>query len=86
MKIEAIGKSSGLHGGREVWVHVFSNEVMDWPSVEAKLDAGQLAMLENLGDKRTLSYYPHSPDADEREEHGYPFEDFWVWSATSGKR
>lgn len=81
MNIEAVSKGSGLNGGREVWVHVYSDEVHDWPSIEAKLDDGQRAMLENLG-KRSLSYFPHSPTGEEREEHGYRFEDWFVWAAT----
>lgn len=80
VKIEAINKTTGLNGGREVWFHVFSNEVMDWPSVEAQLDDGQRAILENLG-KRTLAYFPHDPTSEEREEHGYLCDDWWVWSA-----
>lgn len=80
MRIEAVAQASGLNGGPEVWVHVYSDEVLDWPRVEAKLNAGQAAMLESLG-RRTLRYFPHTTTADEREEHGYTFEDFWVWSA-----
>lgn len=85
MKIEAVSKSSGLGGGREVWFRVYSNEVLDWPSVEAKLNDGQRAMLENLG-KRTLAYFPHSPTSEEREEHGYLVDDWWVWSAVQTAR
>lgn len=85
MRIEATSKTTGLSGGREVWVRVFSNEVLDWPSVKAKLDEGQMAMLENLGLRPTLAYFPHNPTDDEREDHGYEFSDWWVWAA-KGKR
>lgn len=80
MKIEAVSKASGLNGGREVWVRVLSNEVLDWPSVERRLDEEQLAMLADLG-KKAMSYFPHSPIPEERDEHGYLCDDFWVWAA-----
>lgn len=83
MRIEAASKSEtvSLSGKREVWVRVLSNEVYDWPSVQEKLDADQAAMLEGLGLGRKLSYFPHSPVTEEREDHGYNVDDFWVWSA-----
>ena len=80
MKIEAVTKSCGINGGPEVWVRVLSSEVLDWPSVERRLNEGQLAMLEALGE-RTISYYPHSPIPEEREAHGFMCDDWWVWSA-----
>ena len=81
MKIEAVSKASGLNGGREVWVRVLSNEVHDWPSVAKKMGGPQAAMLDALGIGRALSYFPHNPTGEEREEHGYSFEEFWVWRA-----
>ena len=83
MRIEAVSKSTGvsLSGKREVWVRVLSNEVYDWGRVQAKLSADQAAMLEGLGLGRKLSYFPHSPVPEEREDHGYNVDDFWVWSA-----
>lgn len=83
LKIEAMCKSAavGLSGRREVWVHVLSNEALDWPRVQDMLGAGQAAMLDNLGAGRKLAYFPHSPTSDEREDHGYAVEDWWVWSA-----
>jgi hypothetical protein len=83
VRIEAVAKSGGLSlsGKPEVWVQVFANEMHDWPSVEAKLSEAQRAELDALGDKRTMRYFPHSPSAEEREEHGYSFEDHWVWAA-----
>lgn len=82
MKIETSSKSKALSlsGKREVWVQVFSNEMHDWPSIQAKLSDAQRATLDALGPK-VLSYFPHSPTAEEREEHGYSFEDFFVWAA-----
>lgn len=82
MKIEAVQKASdhSLSGKPEVWVRVFSNEMHDWPRVEAKLTEAQSAILGDLG-ARTLTYLPHSPTADEREEHDYMFEDWYVWAA-----
>lgn len=83
MRIEAMSKSAavGLSGKREVWVHVLSNEVYDWPRVQDKLSADQAAMLDALGAGRKLSYYPHSPTRHEFEDHGYNVDDWWVWSA-----
>ena len=83
MRIEASSKSEAvsLSGRREVWVHVLSNEVHDWSRVQDKLSADQAAMLDALGGGRKLSYYPHSPIPEEREEHGYNCDDWWVWSA-----
>lgn len=83
VKIEAVSKSSdvSLSGKREVWVHVFSNEVHDWPGVEAKLSGPQRTMLSGLGARRAVSYFPHSPTGEERDEHGYLCDDWWVWRA-----
>lgn len=80
MKIEVAQQAEGLNGGAEVWVHVFANEVHDWPSIEAKLNATQRAILNSLG-PRSMSYFPHMPDTDEQGEHGYMFEDWFVWTA-----
>jgi hypothetical protein len=84
VRIEAVSKSSdlSLNGGQEVWVRVLSNEMQDWPSVEKKLSEAQGAMLTDLGPQKSLAYYPHVPTAEERGEHGYSFEDHWVWTAT----
>lgn len=81
MRIEAVSKSSdlSLSGKPEVWVHVFSNEMHDWPSIEKKLSATQRAILNDLG-RRTMAYFPHSPTPAEREEHDYMFEDWFVWA------
>lgn len=81
MKIEVVSKSAdlSLSGKAEVWVHVFANEVHDWPRILDKLNATQKAMLDDLG-RRTLAYYPHTPTTGEREEHGYIVDDYWVWS------
>lgn len=84
MKIEAVSKDQGLHGGREVWFHVFSQDVLDWPTIERNLSESQRAQLMDLGD-RQLDYYPHNPLPEEVEEHGYPFEEFWVWSKKRDK-
>ena len=80
VKIDAVSKDQGLHGGREVWFHVFSNEVLDWPTVEKNLSDEQRADLVALGLNRKLHYYPHNPLPEEIEDHGYSFEEFWVWS------
>lgn len=79
MKIEAAHKDQGLHGGPEVWFHVFSHEVQDWPRIEKNLTDDQRALLTGLGAGRQLHYYPHNPLPDEIEEHGFHFEEFWVW-------
>jgi hypothetical protein len=84
LKIDAISKDRGLHGGREVWFHVFSDEVLDWPRIEKNLSDEQRALLVGLGN-RQLHYYPHNPLPEEIEEHGWHFEEFWVWRAKSQK-
>lgn len=84
MKIEMTSKTAGLNGGPEVWVRVFSNEVLDWPRVEKLLSEEQASDLAALGPKK-LSYFPHTTTAEERAEHGYSFEEFWVW-AKAGKK
>lgn len=85
MQIETTNKYTGLNGGREVWVRVYSDEVVDWRAVQAKLTEGQAAMLENLG-KRTMSYFPHSPTPAEREDHGWLCEDWFVWASTARRK
>ena len=84
MKIETVSKAQGLNGGPEVWVCVFANEMLDWSRIEAMLSDDDKVALSALGPKK-LSYYPHIPTAEERAEHGYSFEDFWVWTATKKK-
>lgn len=85
VQIETTNKYVGLNGGREVWVRVYSDEVLDWPKVEARLSQGQRDMLDHLG-RRTVSYFPHHPTAEEQAEHGHIFEDWWVWAATSKRK
>lgn len=83
MQIEAVSKSSdtSLSGKREVWFRVFSSEVLDWPSIQAKLSQEQADMLATLGVSKQLAYFPHTVTAAEREDHGYDYDEFWVWSA-----
>lgn len=84
VKIETVSKTQGLNGGPEVWVHVFSNETLDWPRIEALLSDNQKVALAALGPK-TLSYFPHNPTAEEKAEHGFLFDEFWVWASTNRK-
>jgi hypothetical protein len=85
VKIEAVTKDqdTSLHGTREVWFHVFSHEVLDWPTIEKNLSESQRSLLMGLGMNKQLHYYPHNPLPEEVEEHGYSFEEFWVWRSTS---
>lgn len=87
MKIEVSSKGPGtsLSGKSEVWVHVFANEMHDWPSIEKKLSDEQRAMLDGLG-RRTLAYFPHNPLPEEREEHGYLCDDWFVWASVASAR
>ena len=84
VKIETVSKAQGLNGGPEVWVRVFANEMLDWSRVEAMLSDDDKVALSALGPKK-LSYYPHNTTAEERAEHGYSFDEWWVWSATNVK-
>lgn len=78
MRIEVFEQQDGLYGGREVWVRVLSNEAHDWRSVEEKLSDEQRVVLNDLG-TRTMRYYPFTPTAEDKADHGYVFEDMWVW-------
>lgn len=79
MRIEVSEQQSGLNGGQEVWVQVLSNEVKDWPTIETMLSDEQKAILKGLGNRKLARYIPHHPTAEEREEHGQSFEDWFVW-------
>lgn len=86
MKIEVFevcdGEASSISGEREVWVKVLSNEVHDWPEVKAALTDEQAEAM--CGAKvRPHTYYPHLVSADEKAEHGYAMEDWFVFKFES---
>lgn len=76
MRIEVTRNPDGLHGGPEVWVRVLSSEVQDWPRIEAKLNEEDAQAIAGLDLKR---YLPHVPTQEERAEHGYLSEDWWIF-------
>lgn len=78
MHIEVTERSAGLHGGPEVWVKVLSAEVLDWPRVAAKLGEDDTQALRG---KSLLRYIPHHVTEEERMEHGYLVEEWFVWGA-----
>lgn len=83
MQIQVIQQESGLNGGREVWIKVMSNSAPTLPDVKQALgdqwrDAGLLPT------QQPISYYPHFPTKEERDEHGCTREDWWVFARPVG--
>lgn len=76
VQIDVFEQAEGLHGGKEVWVKVLSNEVMDLLDVKSKLTKEQHGAIASM---RLAGYHPHLVTDDERDEHGYRFEDWWTW-------
>jgi hypothetical protein len=84
MQVEVFEQTAGLHGGKEVWVKALSNEVVDWPTVRAKLDDRHTDVIDRCvdhNDQRGMpkGYHPHLVTEEERMEHGYRYEDWWVF-------
>lgn len=77
MRIEVSEHEDGLNGGPEVWVRVLSTEVLDWPRVEAKLGEAE---AQSIKGKRLVSFLPHHVSEEERVEHSYSFEDWWIFA------
>lgn len=65
----------------EVWVKAMTNQMMDWPRIKAGLSKEQAAVVGEAS-SQPLKYYPHMVTADEREEHGYMFEDWFIFKRT----
>lgn len=80
MKIEVFEQNEGLTGDREVWVRALSNTVVDWTDIKRSMSAEQLAVLAGAHEK-AIRYYPHLVTPEEREEHDYSLEDWWVFPA-----
>ena len=78
MQIELFEQAEGLHGGKEVWVKVLSNEVMDLLDVKSKLTKEQHEAIAHPA--RLSGYHPHLVTDEERTDHGYRFEDWFIWS------
>lgn len=80
MRIETYGQGEALSpsGKREVWVRVMSDEALDWPSIERKLDAYQATELASLGPRHLERYHPTR-----HGDHEYLMEDWFVWAATA---
>lgn len=70
----------------EVWVRVRSHGVVDWPRVEAALDDTQRRTLNGINPRELKQYYPHHVSPDERAEHGYKYEEFWVFTSMRGPK
>jgi hypothetical protein len=78
MRIEVIDQPEGLRGEHEVWVKVLANSAVDWPQVQNSLSEDQREVL--AGGPKSPSYYcPHLVTPEEREEHGYLTEDWFVF-------
>ena len=78
--IESFGQAEGLHGTPEVWVRVLSNSVVDWPDVERALNDAQREILKP-SPRQPLNYYPHLVTPEEKAEHGFSLEDWWIFTA-----
>lgn len=78
MRIEVIDQPKGLRGEHEVWVKVLANSAVDWPQVAASLSEAQQEALRGAP-ARPSYYYPHLVTPEEREEHGYHTEDWFVF-------
>ncbi|HKN44253.1 MAG TPA: hypothetical protein VJW23_10035 [Propionibacteriaceae bacterium] len=78
--IEVSVQPEGLHDGPEVWVKVLSHSMIDWPSVLERLTDAQKEVLQP-GARRPIDYYPHLVTAEEKAEHGFSYEDWWVFTA-----
>jgi hypothetical protein len=81
MQIEVFVQSEGLHDGPEVWVKVLSNTVVDWPDVQAGLTAEQEELLKPSPARRPIDFHPHLVTAEEKADHGYSYEDWWIFTA-----
>ena len=84
MFIEVFDQSEGLHGGPEVWVKVLSNTVIDWPDVERALTPEQSEILKPGLQCGPVGYHPHLVTVEEKAEHGYMLEDWWIFNAPTG--
>jgi len=78
MRIEVFNQSEGLHGEPEVWVKVLSNTVVDWPDVERALTSEQFEVVQPRY-RKPIGYHPHLVTAEEKVEHGYSLEDWFIF-------
>jgi hypothetical protein len=76
--IEVFDQNEGLHGDHEVWVKVLSNTVADWPEVKKRLTDAQEAVMKGTS-SLPFKYYVHMVTPEEKAEHGYSFEDWWIF-------
>jgi len=80
VRIEVTKQPEGLCGGPEVWVRVLSTEVLDWPRIESKLGEEDIQAIKG---KSLLRYLPHHVTEEERVDHAYSFEDWFIWGVRS---
>lgn len=64
--------------GPELWVQVLSSEVLDLPRIREAFTADQAETFAGYA-QRPTDYYPHWVTAEEREEHGFKFEDWMIF-------
>lgn len=79
-------QEAGLNGGREVWVRVLSNEVLDFPRVEKEMSAQDRSTLNSINPRKLLNYFPHLVTPEEKVDHGFSFEDWWCWGSAAPRR
>lgn len=78
MQIEVITQDEGLSGEREVWVRALSRTVVDWADIKRSMSSEQLAVLAEAEEK-PVRYYPHLVTPEERDEHSYNYEDWFIF-------
>ena len=79
MRIEVTTTDEGLHGGREVWVRVLSNTIVDWPEVKRSLSPAQADEMAGVSAKPT-GYYPGGT----AREFDYKYEDIFFFETRTG--
>lgn len=77
LRIELFEQAQGLLGGREMWIKVLSNQVMDLPTILEHLAPEDRARLNGM---KMTQYHPHAPTDEEREEHSYLVEDWFIYT------
>jgi hypothetical protein len=67
-----------LSGGPELWVRVLTNEMVDLPRVKAAIADDQAEIWAGYADKPS-DYYPHWVTPEEKTEHGFKYEDWFIF-------
>ena len=63
----------------EVWVKVLSNEVIDLGAARSAMSEDQRELMKLAASYEPTSYYPHLVTKEEEADHGFRFEDWWIF-------